>query len=228
MSIAVVIIATGEKYVPYAAPLIASLKQFFPPHHVFLFTDSGEEFEATKIYLEHRPWPRPTLMRYHTILEQRDELQQYDYIFYMDVDLRVVNRIAPEEILSHGITAVLHGGFPTTFERRTESTAYVGSNPPYYQGTIVGGPTASFLRMCKIISWNIDEDDSHGIVAVWHDESHLNRYLLDNPPSKVLSPAYCFSDGCICNIHRWPVHLIQQSPIKINHIEKPDQSWKNG
>jgi hypothetical protein len=35
-----------------------------------------------------------------------------------------------------------------------------------------------------------------GIVARWHDESHWNRYLIDHPPSLVLSPSYCcYPDG---------------------------------
>ncbi|CAK7304450.1 Histo-blood group ABO system transferase [Vulpes lagopus] len=33
-------------------------------------------------------------------------------------------------------------------------------------------------------------DQANGLKAVWHDESHLNRYLLDHKPTKVLSPEY--------------------------------------
>lgn len=42
----------------------------------------------------------------------------------------------------------------------------------------------------------IDEDAARGITAVWHDESHWNRYLIDREPSLILSPSYCwFPDG---------------------------------
>jgi histo-blood group ABO system transferase len=220
MSLAIVIIATGERYTPYAAPLISSLEKFFPPHQVFLFTDSDNYFDAVRLKLEHSEWPRPTLMRYHTILSIRDVLETYDHIMYLDVDLLVVSKIEPEDILADGITAVLHGGFPTTFERRWQSTAYVPPNitEPYYQGTIIGGSTRMFLGMCESISHNIDLDEKNGIVAIWHDESHLNRYLLDNPPMKVLSPAFCYSSGV----------KVKVDVPKIIHIEKPNQSWKNG
>ncbi|KAF3820969.1 hypothetical protein GH733_011122 [Mirounga leonina] len=33
-------------------------------------------------------------------------------------------------------------------------------------------------------------DWASGIEAVWHDKSHLNRYLLYSKPTKVLSPEY--------------------------------------
>jgi histo-blood group ABO system transferase len=222
VSIAVVIIATGEKYTPYAGPLIASLKKFFPPHQVFLFTDGdyrSNDSQAEIIKHQHEPWPRPTLMRYHMMLKLEDILRSFEYVFYIDADMLAVSKIDADEILSDGITAVLHGGFPTTFERRWQSTAYVPEiiTKPYYQGSIVGGLTAPFLQMCGRISRNIDADESNGIVAIWHDESHLNRYLWVNPPSKVLSPAFCYSAGV----------KVKVDVPKIIHIEKPGQeTWK--
>jgi len=34
-------------------------------------------------------------------------------------------------------------------------------------------------------------------MALWHDESHWNRYLLDHPPSKIVTPAYVFPETCL-------------------------------
>lgn len=45
----------------------------------------------------------------------------------------------------------------------------------------------------KNVSINIDIDKSNKIVAKWHDESHLNRWFLDNPPTKILDCGYCYS-----------------------------------
>jgi hypothetical protein len=37
-------------------------------------------------------------------------------------------------------------------------------------------------------------DEKKGIIALWHDESHLNRYILDKK-YKLVSPSYCYPEN---------------------------------
>jgi hypothetical protein len=219
MSIAVILIATGKRYEEHIAPCIASLREFFPPCDIILFTDDKTTtFGAKKFDYPDLGWPDATMMRYHAIYEKRGHLLCYDQIFYMDVDMRIVSKIELNEIYANGITAVIHPYFPDTFERRQESSAYIAEDATatYYQGCFVGGATGAFLQMCRVISQNIDTDKEKGLTAVWFDESHLNRYLHDNPPGKVLSRAYA-----------WPEGWTAIKDPKIVHVEKNDQSWKD-
>jgi len=216
MKVAIILIATGgEQYTKFVPPLIASLKEFFPPHDVILFTDDemiefpvvGSPPHVIKIHQPDLGWPRVTLMRYHAMLKWRDLLAQYDQIFYMDIDMLVCNPVLGDEIFSEGLTAVVHAGFPDAFERRIQSTAFVEGKSTYYTGAFIGGNRKAFIPMCETIAHNVDTDDANGIVAVWHDESHLNRYLFDNPPVRVLSPAYCFPEVVL-------------NHLKIKHLDK--------
>jgi hypothetical protein len=229
MKVAVMLIATGgERYTKYVTPLVESLEKFFPPQDVVLFTDSQDSFDAIKIYQPNLGWPRASLMRYHAILAQKSLLERYDQIFYMDIDMLVHSKIDGEEVFSDGITAVLHPCFPTSFERRPQSTAFISGNPPYYQGCLQGGSAKAFLEMCETLARNIDTDDANGIVAVWFDESHLNRYLVDNPPAKILSPSYAYpTPNCLVHPETWMEGRVGDFVPKIRHIEKVDQNkWK--
>jgi histo-blood group ABO system transferase len=65
----------------------------------------------------------------------------------------------------------------------------------YFAGGFNGGSSIEFLKMCDKISTNIEKDLQNGYIAIWHDESHLNRYFLDNPPTKILDPGYCYPES---------------------------------
>ena len=234
MKIAVLLIATGgERYLKFVKPLTASIKKFFPPSDIIVFTDNSAYFfddrnVTTMIPQPNLGWPRATLMRYHAIGRKRDLLSQYDQLFYMDIDMLVCSPVG-SEIFSTDLTAVIHPGFPTSFERNPQSTAYVAGDPPYYQGCFIGGSTSAFLKMCDKLAKNIDIDDSRNIVAIWHDESHLNRYLIDNPPSTVLSPAYCYPAAhYLVHPETWMKGTLSTFVPKIRHMEKTDQGkWKH-
>jgi len=190
--ILVLMIATGPECIVYIPPAIEALKKFFPPHDVLVFTDSEEPLDAIKVYHPHTGWPQVTLRRFHATLSQRDSLLRYDHILFLDTDMLVCQPIVLEEIFGKGITAVVHPCFPDCFERRPESAACVVGDPIYYQGCLVGGSTAEFITMCEAITKGIDTDDANGIMAVWFEESHMNRYLMEHPPAISLSPAYAY------------------------------------
>lgn len=206
--IGLVVIATS-KYDVFVPQLYNSvMKYFFKEDDVtiFVFTDSEnipEEDNIIRIFQEHEPWPGSTLKRYHIFDKSKEILSKMDYLFYCDVDMRFVAPVGREilpELNSNGLVGTEHPGFyggrRGTYETRTESKAFVGHNEGqiYFAGGFNGGTAEAFLKMSEQLKNNIDIDLSKGIVPVWHDESMMNRFFVDNHP-KVLSPSYCFPES---------------------------------
>lgn len=203
MKTALLIIATGEKYHAFVPQLLESAQEFFVEHDAIVWTDTLEAastFDAKFVLIkEALGFPKETLYRYHTILQQDWQLKKYDQVFYIDSDMRFVAPVG-EEIFSNGITATLHPGYVGscgTPERRIHSAASItpGSVNKYFCGGFNGGATSTFLRMATDLAYHISVDESCGVLAVWHDESHLNRYLHEHPPCTVLDPSYCYPEN---------------------------------
>lgn len=202
MKTAFVIIATGQSYIEYAIRLVESIREFcwFDPN-VVIFTDNPQPLQTSgRVFVtEKLGYPKQTLMRYHTILSKEHILNQYDQLFYIDADMEFVKRVELDDIASDGLTATLHPGFFEentcgTPECRPESTAYCENNALYFCGGFQGGNAKAYLNAAKTMAANISLDLEHGITAVWHDESHWNRYLTDNPPAKILTPSFCYPE----------------------------------
>ncbi len=197
MKTALLLIATGSRYHSYVQQLLESAEKFLTPHRTFLWTDEGGRYDGVQTFSKPgEGYPNETLHRYQTILTQESILLAYDQLFYCDADMRFVAPVG-EEIFSNGITATEHPGYVGLRgdpETRPQSTAYLPNPRAYFCGGFVGGATEPFLRMATRIAYAIRVDDSNGILAKWHDESHLNRYLFANPPAKVLTPEYCWPD----------------------------------
>ena len=204
MKICLNLIATG-RYVDFLDPIIeSSVNNFFPNEDVSYIIhtnqtdrDFHKNFIVNKI--DSEPWPNPTLKRFHYFLMKEDVIRGLDFCFYVDVDSLFVNPVDLPLKEMHGIIPTLHPGFYGTSgtpERRPESKAYIppGSNNLYFCGGFFGGDSESFLKMCHSIKKNIDEDLDNGIVAVWHDESHLNNYLFYNPPKNVLGNRFAIEE----------------------------------
>jgi len=206
MKICILNIATN-KYIQFVEQFLNSVEENFLNGHeisslVFTNHEIEEISENVKIsQIDHEPWPIPTLKRYHYFLKEKDYISQFDYCFYMDVDMRIVGKVG-EEVLGD-LVATQHPGMyfklpdECTYERREQSTAYVsyGEGKMYYAGGFNGGKPEYFLKMSESIVENVEKDFQNNLIAVWHDESHMNRYLINNPPTLELTPSYCYPEG---------------------------------
>ena len=194
--------------------------------------------------VESAPWPYPTLMRYHFFLKEEEYLKKFDYLFYIDLDMRIVN-VVGDEILGNGLTMAQHPmyalrqEFWTPYEPNPKSSAYIKQpgriiekdgkkmfQPLYAAGGVQGGTTETFIPAMEAMKKLIDDDFTKNYVARWNDESHWNRYLFDHPPAVVLNPSYVYPDSMIQEyyIKLWG----RDYPPKIITITKKDSLSKEG
>jgi hypothetical protein len=198
---ALLVIATGERYHRFIEPLLESARKYFVPHDSVLLTDLQTRSSATtQIIKKALGFPGETLNRYNTVVEYYNVLLKYKHVFYVDVDALFVAPVDPSILVEHGLVATLHPGFVGTEgtpERRKASRAYIelGSDNNYYCGGFNGGSTVAYLNMAAELAVDIEIDKENGITAIWHDESMINRYLYEHPPTLTLSPSYCSVEG---------------------------------
>ena len=182
--------------------------------HYYVFTDAeyiyGEnECERIhRIYQSNLGWPGNTLYRYHIFVKNRSVLRHMDYLFFMNANIIVNHRVKADEFLpvKEALLFVQHPlyydkpEYDFAYERRKKSTAYIpfGIGKMYICGGCNGGEAEAFLKMAEAIAHNIDVDDRKKVTALWHDESHINRYLVDcdkkSTSYKILDPGYCYPE----------------------------------
>lgn len=202
MNVLLHVIATN-KYDRFVQGIVESAKKHFLKDHdikIVVYTDSDSILSSNDdsiipIKIQHEAWPGPTLKRFHYFQMSRELILSTDFSFYVDVDSLFIKDISTQSlgIINgfQGYIGTLHPGFYGkcgTPERRPDSTAFIPHerDNSYYCGGFFGGSSKAFLKMIDTIKNNIDLDLSKNIIAIWHDESHLNRYFLDNPPKSVL------------------------------------------
>jgi histo-blood group ABO system transferase len=203
------IVATGN-YIQFVEPLIESARTYFCPDckvTYYVFTDGHipEAPDIVSIYQEHREWPYDSMLRCKMYYDHRDVWAQEEYLFSCDADMRFVDTVG-SEVLSKRV-ATLHYGFigrRGTYEKDSRSTAYIGHDEGkyYFAGGFYGGKRKEFITMIRTLLCAIEHDLAHDIIAVWHDESHLNRYFLDHKPTVMLSPSYCYPEGAKKHKHQ--------------------------
>lgn len=214
--VAVLYICTGDYEVFWRDFFISSEENFLKQSevHYFVFTDKdkiyGEE-ECNRIHkrdIYAMPWPLITLLRFHIFLSVEEELEQFEYLFFFNSNMCCKRPVSEEEFLprkemGEELVVTQHPGYFKTkvknfpYERRKISKAYIPYNQGkvYVMGALIGGTSNAFLNMSKQLKQRINEDLSKGVIATWHDESQLNRYIIERNNWRLLSAAYCNPDS---------------------------------
>jgi len=201
-NIGLLVVATG-RYTEFIPPLIKSAnKHFCKKHNVtyFVFTDGAIPHADNIVRIEQARlgWPYDTMMRFVMYAQYKDLYSSMDYLFACDADMLFVDEVG-DEILSD-LVGTLHPGYvgtKGTYETRPSSTAYIPRTEGkyYFAGGFNGGKAEQYIQMAETITHNIKADLEKNIIAIWHDESHLNRYFATHKPTLILSPSYCYWEG---------------------------------
>lgn len=83
-----------------------------------------------------------------------------------------------------------------SWETNPLSSAFVprSRRQTYVAGGLWWGHQAAILSMCASLADRTKVDDSTGIVAKWHDESHLNWFAATHTV-RITDSGYCFAEG---------------------------------
>lgn len=232
--ISVLLISTN-KYYQFVQPLIDSIEKYFLLNHditIHLFTD--KLFIANTVRCKFKQYgipnygfPQATLYRYKIFTEHAVFLSDSDYLFYLDVDMQVVSEVG-EEIFSNGLTVVNHPGFYKygwgSNNNPIESLSYlpIEKRVNYYAGGFQGGKSDIYLYASEILATRIQHDESRGVIAEWHDETHWNWITHDSFPHEslnVLPPNYCMVED-IERRKLWGINHFEPKIIALNKNHK--------
>lgn len=209
MKIAILYVCTGRYAFFWKDFFKSAEKYFLSGHHkeYFVFTDQTiEVMDNERVHIipqQNLGWPDNTLLRYHMFQGICDLLVPFDYCCFFNSNAEFCSPVGAEFLpTDNKMLFVQHPGFYSssadnfTYDRNPESSAYVpfGKGTVYVCGGVNCGNTSSYLHFINSIVEATDDNRKRGVIALWHDESHSNRYALDNPHA-VLDPGYCYPEG---------------------------------
>ena len=238
MKVAITFIGTN-KYLDFLPKYYENIEKYFLPNSektIFAFTDGelNDTPDNLKVYhQEHLEWPFITLKRFEIINKAREEIDKHDWLVFIDADALPVVEITEEEFFTnkplfgvhhpcHFLDMEPHTQAPGAYDQNPDSEAYVdtskGLPEVYYQGCFWGGKVPNVCAMIDELEARVNRDLEKNVVALWHDESQINKYFLERLDMvHTYGPEYAFpevfKDYC------------QFSP-KIVHLAKDNSSYQ--
>lgn len=175
----------------------------------FVFSNKNKDhfdYDNVKlIQVDHSPWPLNTLLRYHYFSTIKYDLANFDYIFFFNANALFIKDFGSEllpTVENNYLLSVPHPAFVNKinlikpWERRpwikcSIPFSYSGT---YYQGGFNGGKANQYLELIEWCKNAITNDLKNNRIAVWHDESYLNKYFTTVKP-RLLSVDYIWPEN---------------------------------
>nr|XP_033486181.1 N-acetyllactosaminide alpha-1,3-galactosyltransferase-like [Epinephelus lanceolatus]XP_033486189.1 N-acetyllactosaminide alpha-1,3-galactosyltransferase-like [Epinephelus lanceolatus] len=210
-SVALTVFAVGRYLDTYLKTFLTSAEQHFMlglQVTYYVFTDQPEKVPNIKlgpqrslkvIQVEKQSrWQDISMMRMKTISDAiESEIRHHcRYVFCFDVDQVFKGRFGSEALGDS--VALLHAWFyklpkhKFTYDRNPKSKAFMETGDYYYHAALFGGLSENVKNLADFCFLGIMEDKGNNVEALWHDESHLNKYFWLHKPSRLLSPEYCW------------------------------------
>lgn len=207
--IAIVYLAIG-KYDIFWDEFYCSCEQYLFPDaekHYFVFTDSErllntELTNVSALFRKDGGWAMNTSAKYDCMLSICGQLMSFDYLFYINANYKILSPVWCNEILATEVNDYLSAlsfdiftnKHPDSYayDRNPQCRAYIpyGRGKHYYQAGFYGGRVPEMLSLATFCVECTQIDFSNDIMALWQDESYLNKYLLERNP-KVIDTIYC-------------------------------------
>ncbi|XP_065421605.1 histo-blood group ABO system transferase 1-like isoform X33 [Chrysemys picta bellii] len=204
-----------KKYVRFIEGFLGSANKFFLSGHrvnFYLFTDHPEKVPSMKLAPEKSLFiiPVQNYSRWQDISMNRMDIisnrirthwhYEVDYLYSMDIDVQMFEHIGVE-IIDTLVGTISSWQYTkprdsNSYERRPESRAAIpsGEGDFYYAASFYGGSVSEVYKLTTACFKGVTEDRANGIEAKWHEESHLNKYLLYHKPTRLLSPEYYWDE----------------------------------
>ena len=233
MKVAITFIGTN-KYLNFLPKYYENIEKYFLPNTekvILAFTDGelDDTPDNLKVYFqEHLEWPYITLRRFEIINKAREVIDECDWLVFVDADAIPVDTITEEEFFTdkplfgvhhpcHALGMEPHNKYPGAFETNVKSRAHVTESDDtamYWQGCLWGGKIPEVCAMIDELMKRTNLDLEDGIVAQWHDESHINKYFIENKNNvHTLGPQYAFPEvfAEYCNFQPKIVHMVKDN-----------------
>lgn len=229
MKVSICFIGT-EKYLNFLPRYYENIHEYFLPKtekQFLVFTDGSGDFPEDIIVYphEHMQWPYITLKRFEIINKAKKDIEQTDWFIFLDADALVVDHINEEEFFDdtkdyfgvhhpcHFLKMPPHNQKFGAFETNKKSTSSVDENNDlsvYFQGCLWGGKVPQIMNLIDELERRTNIDLENDVIAQWHDESHLNKFFVENRQDvNVLGPEFAYPEmfSEYCNFEPKIVHL---------------------